>query len=235
MLVTLTIVRYKKIFIPFAFLSMAVFRLPLWLNKKIKFYKLMGSGKNGSFDKVPDLQQWAILSVTDSQELYPKEESTVPSILGKFIRVWFTILNCEVYTMYLQPIEGHGTWDTKQVFGALPRKSDYEGRIAVLTRATIRLSKLRYFWQNVASVADRMNQTEGFKTSFGIGEIPWIKQATFSVWENKNAMLNFAYGMKEHQAVIQKTHQQNWYSEDMFTRFIILSHIGTVKGIDPLI
>ncbi|MEO5944942.1 MAG: spheroidene monooxygenase, partial [Ferruginibacter sp.] len=63
MQVSLTIIRYRKIFVPFAFFAMAIFRLPLWLNKNISFYKLMGSGKNGTFDKTPDLQQWAILTV----------------------------------------------------------------------------------------------------------------------------------------------------------------------------
>ena len=62
MIVSLTIIRYKKIFIPFALLAMASHRLPLWLNKEISVYKLMGSGKkarlvemggnNGSMFKV---------------------------------------------------------------------------------------------------------------------------------------------------------------------------------------
>ena len=60
---SLTILKYKSRYIPFAFLSMAIFHIPLFFNRKISFYKLMGTGKNGTFDKVPDFNQWAILCV----------------------------------------------------------------------------------------------------------------------------------------------------------------------------
>ena len=104
----------------------------------------------------------------------------------------------------------------------------------MLTRATIRMNKLKYFWQNVAPVADKMNVAKGFLFSVGVGEIPWIKQATFSVWQSREDMKAFAYGMKEHAAVIQKTRKENWYSEDMFVRFIIVNVSGTIGGKSPL-
>ncbi len=235
MQVSLTIIRYRKIYIPVAFLAMAIFRLPLFLNKNISFFKLMGSGKNGTFDKTPDLQQWAILSVQHEAPAFLniKEGTDLPGELNKklygfFIAKWFTVFNCKNMTLLLEPIEGHGCWDGKKVFGELPSKSDYEGQIAILTRATIHINKLKFFWQNVAPVAATMRNAKGFIQSFGIGEIPWIKQATFSIWQSKADMKAFAYGMKEHQEVIQKTRQQQWYSEDMFTRFKILKTVGSL-------
>ncbi|WP_026775482.1 hypothetical protein [Polaribacter sp. Hel_I_88] len=215
---TLIIVKYKPIFAIFGFLSMAIFRIPLFFNKNIQFYKLMGTGKNGTFDKVPDLSQWSIL-VTYNDEV------TLEAQFGGFILKWFDLF-CKKQTIYiLQPIEGHGFWDQKKVFGELPPTTDYEGQIAVLTRATIRLNKLRYFWENVAPIASQMVTADGFITSYGVGEIPWVKQATFSIWESKAAMKKFAYRMPQHKAVIQKTRKQNWYSEDMFTRFIVKQKI----------
>lgn len=82
---------------------------------------------------------------------------------------------------------------------------DYDGPIAVLTRATIRLSKLNSFWKNVDGVAQQMAGAHGLITSIGIGEVPFIKQATFSIWENKELMKAFAYQMHQHQDVIKKT------------------------------
>ncbi|MEP6712328.1 MAG: spheroidene monooxygenase [Ferruginibacter sp.] len=234
MQVFLTIIRYRKIYIPFAIFAMAIHRLPLLFNRNISFFKLMGSGKNGTFDKTPDLQQWAILSVQSSKLNVESFDNNVASfhknLYGSFITKWFSFFGCETFTLLLQPIEGHGTWDGKKVFGELPPKTEYEGMIAILTRATIRVNKLKYFWQNVAAVANRMAGSKGFITSFGIGEIPWIKQATFSIWQSKEDMKAFAYGMKAHADVIQKTRQQQWYSEDMFTRFKITGSIGTIKG-----
>jgi hypothetical protein len=241
MQVSLTIIRYKKILVPFALLAMAVFRLPLWFNKNVSFYKLMGSGKNGSFDKTPDWQQWAILMGRNQESLVRSAESELGRSdlfnkrwLGSFIAKWLSFFNCETYTLLLEPLESHGLWDGKKVFGELPAKSDYEGPIAVMTRATIRLNKLKYFWENVAPVASQMDTAKGFLFSAGVGEIPWIKQATFSVWQSKEDMKAFAYGMKAHTEVIQKTRKQNWYSEDMFTRFKITGINGTLKGKNPL-
>jgi hypothetical protein len=239
MTATLTIIRYRKRYIFFAFLAMAFFRLPLWFNKRCQFWKLMGSGKNGSFDKKPDLQQWAILSVSNLnfkhvQLKHYSGELLLQKLYGHFISRWIDFFNCETMTYLLESIEGHGLWDGKQVFGDLPHKSEYDGQIAILTRATIRFSKLKQFWSSVDAAANSMAGTDGFITSYGIGEIPLVKQATCSVWQNKEALRSFAYASKDHVEVIKKTRQENWYSEDMFVRFKITACIGTVNGINPL-
>ena len=236
MIATLTILRYRRRFIPFALLSMMLFRLPLWLNKRVSFYKLLGSGRNGTFDKRPDWQQWGILAVGSTKLVVGSTESVnmmgknlYKHLYGSFIGGWIKLFRCEVWTIFLEPIEGHGLWDGKKVFGELPPQSEYDGKIAILTRATIRLSRLKNFWANVNSVADQMANAKGLISSLGIGEMPWIKQATFSIWENKAAMKAFAYQMREHQEVIRKTRAEKWYREDMFVRFKILQVVGTIR------
>ncbi len=196
----------------------------------------MGSGRNGTFDKTPDLQQWAVLTVYAGLDIpaLTGEKHLQQQLYGRFITKWLSFFCCETFTLLLHPIEGHGTWDGKKAFGDLPAKSTHEGRLAVLTRANIRLNKIKFFWQHVAPVADKMLTAKGFVVSFGIGEVPWKKQATFSVWESKEDMKAFAYATKEHADVIRRTRSQKWYSEDMFTRFTILYHSGTIRGNDPL-
>lgn len=173
----------------------------------------MGSGKNGTFDIHPDLNQWALLFTTD--DIHIKAPS--------FIYKYWSFFRCHTTEFLLQPIEGFGFWEGKKVFGELPKQTNYNGRIAVLTRATIRLNRLKKFWKTVDSVANKMPSAKGLLISYGIGEIPWIKQATFSVWENKDAMKNFAYAMNEHIEVIRKTRNENWYKEELFVRFRIIS------------
>jgi heme-degrading monooxygenase HmoA len=227
-MVALTIFRYKKRYIPFAFLSMALFRIPLIFKKDIKFWKLMGSGKNGTFDKTPDLQQWALL--INNEELIIDnvlKGNFIRFLYGSFIASWVNLFKPKITTYLLEPVEGHGLWDGKKVFGDLPPKSDYEGKIVILTRATIRLTKLSSFWKNVDGVASQMAGAKGFIKSYGIGEVPWIKQATVSIWESKEDMKNFAYKMHQHADVIKKTRQEKWYSEDMFVRFKLLDTIAT--------
>lgn len=231
----LTVVRYPKWLAWGGFFSMAYFRLPLLLNRKVRFYKLLGCGKNGTFDKVPDLRQWAIIVVTDNNDLFRQNSGfNYKSLYGKFIANWWKIFGCTIWTLALEPIEGHGLWNGKEVFGVLPRTSGYDGLIAVLTRATIRINRLQHFWKHVNSVARHMSSADGFITSLGIGEVPWVKQATFSIWQNKESLKNFAYKMHDHTEVIKKTRQEKWYSEDMFVRFKILASYGSLDGADPL-
>lgn len=185
----------------------------------------MGCGKNGSFDKYPDWRQWALLTVHHSIHNQPQQP-----IIPAFITRWWDLFGCEKWTILLQPIEGHGFWDGKLAFGNLPKQSDYSGVICILTRATIRISKLGRFWSHVNGIAQKMKEAEGFIGSVGIGEMPLFKQATFSIWTSKDAMKQFAYKMKDHAEVIKKTHQEKWYSEDMFIRFQPISSTGTLNG-----
>jgi len=231
MICFLTIVRYPAGKGFAGFLSMALFRLPLSFCKPVSFYKLMGCGKNGSFDIQPDWRQWALLTVhpnPDTPDTRPLFEKQTP----QFIQRWWKFFGVEQFTIALEPIEGHGTWDHQHCFGHLPKQTDYSGKICILTRATIRLNRLTHFWKAVDPVANTMAGVDGFISSVGIGEVPFIKQATFSIWENRNAMKAFAYQMKEHQSVIQKTHRENWYSEEMFVRFKPLNSWGSVNGLD---
>jgi hypothetical protein len=186
----------------------------------------MGSGKNGTFDKTPDLHQWAILGVYDEKHFEPHSKLNQHGFLekayGSFIARWIQFFAKENHTYLLEPIEGHGVWNKKEVFGSLPKNTAYEGEIAVMTRATIRLSKLGRFWKHVPQAAAEMANAIGFIKSYGVGEWPWIKQATFSVWKSKADMRTFAYKQHFHKDVIRKTHDENWYSEEMFVRFKIL-------------
>jgi hypothetical protein len=238
MRVSLTIIRYRKRFVPFAFVAMALWRLPLWRSRRNSFYKLMGSGRNGTFDKTPDLQQWGIITsmkgMEHAGEDFLRQPDYIYHLYGSFIATWLRFFGCEVWTVLLEPTEGHGKWDGKEPFGKLPKQGNDTGPVAVLTRATIRISRLTQFWKHVDGVASRMADSAGFITSLGVGEVPWIKQATFSVWQSREAMRNFAYKMKEHADVVKKTHQEKWYSEDMFVRFNIIASTGTINNHNPL-
>jgi hypothetical protein len=236
MYAVLTIIRYKKRFIYFALLAMAIHRLPLLFRKNIHFSKTLGCGKGGTFSKTPDWQQWGLLVVMNDEELtnINDQKELQQKAYGNFIRGWWKFFGCETWTVLLQPIEAHGSWDGKQAFGPLPAKSDYEGRIAVLTRATIRPSKRSRFWEHVEAVSNDMRKADGFRFSVGIGESPWLRQATFSIWDSKEQMKQFAYKMPRHTDVIQKTRKENWYSEDMFVRFKVLKSWGTIEDVAPL-
>ena len=215
---------------------MALFRPPLALNRTMDFFKLMGCGKNGSFDLKPDWQQYAIFSVINAQ--HPGSindyDTWKKNHYGSFINGFWNFTRAETLSFVLAPISSHGFWDGKKIFPDSYNNGSSEGPIAVLTRATIRPSKARAFWKNVSPVQNKMKDARGLIFSVSIGELPVIRQATFSIWESEEAMKGFAYQMQEHRDVIRKTRDLNWYSEEMFTRFRIISSAGSLNGINPL-
>ncbi len=206
---------------------MAIHRLPLYFTKGCTFWKLLGCGKNGTFDINPDYQQWGLMAVWNSESDFKEFKKS------SFISKWWNLFCEEQYTIYLEPTESHGKWSGKEPFGN-PKIKTHDGRVGVLTRATIRPTKLKGFWQNVPKVASIMGKSKGFITSIGVGEAPFFMQATFSVWESLEDVKKFAYKDQEHAEVIRLTRQENWYSEELFARFKILKTEGKLNGIDPL-
>jgi hypothetical protein len=228
----LVVIRYPKLFSFFGFLSMALFHLPLAMNKNIAFYKLMGTGKNGSFDIWPDLSQWSVMvfykkekySTTDFQKLTQK-------ILGGFIFNWLRFFKAETRFFHLEPYAGHGTWDNRSFIAQRKTTEEPVGKIAVLTRATISIKGLIPFWKAVPSTSLNLNQQPGFIYSIGIGEVPLIKQATFSIWSTESHMKAYAYQMRAHQEVIRRTRTEKWYAEEMFLRFKLLEEYSNQKSL----
>ncbi|MBX3252630.1 MAG: spheroidene monooxygenase [Chitinophagaceae bacterium] len=225
---SLTIIRYPKRYIFFALLAMAIHRFPLLLNKKIHFWKLLGCGRGGGFSKKPDWQQWAILVVREKQDMPDTQTGMLKMLYGSFIAGWYKCWKCETHSFLLEPVSGHGAWDRKPAFGILPASIEHEGRIAVLTRATIRFNKLKRFWAHVEDTSALVSKAPGLEYSVSIGEIPFVKQATFSIWNSMEDMKAFAYATR-HVDIVQKTRSEKWYGEEMFVRFRVLAIYKDLK------
>lgn len=231
-MVCLQIIRFPKIFVPIAFISMAIHRLPLSLNKHISFWKLMGSGKGGTFSKEPDWQQWSILTVWENEIALKNYLNS--GFIFKFNK-WFAN---EQLILHLQPIAGHGLWDGGNPFKINEKETKsktYHGPIGIITRASIRLNKAKDFWNAVPDVEKLMNISPGYIFSVGVGEIPYFRQATFSIWDSLESAKNFAYQSREHREVIDRTRKEDWYSEELFMRFNLIDISGTLHGKKPAI
>lgn len=233
--VFLTITRYSKWSAIFGFFSMAFFKMAIWLNKDIRFHKLMGTGINGEFSIRPDWKQWVIFSVHHEQHANRDDVNVlVNELYGQFVAWYLRSFAKESVVICLNPIKGHGTWDGHTLFEYNDMKEQTETPIAVITRASIRLNRVRAFWKHVPIVAEAMKQAEGLLFTFSIGEMPWLKQATFSIWKNTQSMQTFAYKQTAHKEIIRKTHQGKWYSEEMFIRFQIQFINGNYTPLEPL-
>ncbi|TCO22427.1 spheroidene monooxygenase [Pedobacter psychrotolerans] len=224
MIAALTITKFRRYGIPFAFLGMAILRLPLWLNRNCKFWKLMGSGKDAQVDLPPDFKHWAIITTWDN------EEDCDEFYASSFPIKWFRFFGYEEFTILLKALSSHGLWSGKEPFKSIENTKLDQGKIAVITRAKIHFSKLKEFKSNIKRAADQMRISEGFILSAGVGENPFLDQATFSIWENAAYMKNYAYKSFDHADIIKLTRERQWYSEDLFARFEILKMEGVFNG-----
>lgn len=227
MIVSLTIVRYRKAFIPFALLAMAVHRLAMRFQAGCSFYKLLGCGKAGdAFSTKPDWQQWAIFACWDDRQAFDSFYE------GSSIAKWWRFFRTEKWTILCRPLQSHGKWGGKEPLINEPIK-DYAGPVVVLTRARIRLKRFRAFWKSVDPVAARLERAPGRAFNVPIGQ-SYRLPATFSVWDSVENMKAFAYTPGAHMDVMKKAHDEGWFSEDLFARFKPIAVLGTLHNADPL-
>jgi hypothetical protein len=191
------------------------------LLKKVEgltFSKLLGSGGKQGFGILPNWGLYGLLCVWESPSAAHDFFSHHPIFLE------FKSKSVSYQHIFLNSLSSHGKWDGQEPFANPKQKT--EGKIAVITRAKIKLSKLWQFWRFVRSASMDMRGKDGLIFSIGIGELPLIRQATFSIWESTEKMTQYAYKSQQHKQVIQKTREQGWYSEELFARFAVVGTEG---------
>lgn len=191
----------------------------------LTFCKLMGTGSGKTFTvRDADLHHWCVLSVWETPE------ESLAYLSSKPARQWQKIAISQA-SLELEPLSAKGTWAKKTPFGnPVPQK--WDGLTAALTRAAIKPRWWREFWRSVPPVSQDLNASAGLITSLGIGEAPIGLQGTFSIWESNESITAFSSKQKPHAAVIARTHETGWYSEELFARFKVTKMSGSFAGID---
>jgi len=204
--------------LPIAILHMALDRITLRRNKKVTFFKSLGSGKGETFTpKDADAKRWGLLVVIDSTEVDTFDASPL-------ISSWRKISTAE-YRAVLQPISSHGLWSKRKPFDE-NQISNWQGPVAAITRARIKWAMNQKFWRAVPPVTVSLKSSPGLLSAIGIGEAPIGLQGTFSRWESGAALRTFAYQGQAHIAAIQATKDLDWYAEELFARFAIIEEHG---------
>jgi len=181
--------------------------------KGLQFYKLMGSGKQDGFNPLPDWSTYCLLMTWEDEsqaEDFIQHSKLFASYRKRAEKIW---------TIYMKNILARGRWSGRNPFEPHGDLDTGILKLAVITRATIRLSKLRSFWKYVPTSSLPLAGNKGLIYTKGIGEVPVLQMATFSLWEDEQSLKNFAYNSKEHHQAILKTRELDWYSEELFSRF----------------
>ena len=179
----------------------------------VTFAKLMGTGTGKTFTPSDsDLHQWAILFVADDLEVVES---------SSFIRAWEKRANNN-QKLELNPVSSHGKWSRREPFtiSTAPRTG---GPVVAITRARLKWSQAIRFWRSIPPVVEDLHKAGGLLYSIGIGEAPIGLQGTLSIWSSERALRDFSYKNAPHRRAIEDTAKFNWYSEELFARFDLVS------------
>jgi hypothetical protein len=202
---------------------MARDRRPVRRLPGVRFAKLLGTGSATTFTpRDADSRHWGVLTCWDD-EAGPQRLADSPVAAG------WDRMAAESATWLMRPLTSKGRWAGHEPFGT-PTPARWDGPVAAITRGRIKPRHWRAFWAAVPPVALDVREGGGLTFALGIGEAPVGLQGTFSTWADGAALTDFAYRRSPHQAVITQTHQRDWYSEELFARFALLSAEGTHAG-----
>jgi hypothetical protein len=179
----------------------------------LQFQKFLGSGSVQGFGIWPNFGLYGILNVWDN------EQCAEQFLKNNLVFKAYEKHAVAVQTVFLRNSMVHGSWD-----GSAPFKPgvdfDPNAALAVITRATIRKKYLWHFWKDVPAVSKDVENKPGLVFAIGIGELPLVQQATFSMWSSGRQMMDYVYRRPDHSAMIKKTRELGWYKEELFARFV---------------
>ncbi len=205
---------------------MAFARPALRRTPDLRFWKLLGSGRG--FGPQPDFSRYALLTTWPSLEAARRFQDASP-IMRRFRR-----RAEETWTLYMRPIRAHGAWSGVNPFTPQDIDTDVDGPLAILTRAAIRWRALTRFWAHAWATERALDNAPGLLFAIGIGEVPIVRQATFSLWRDAAAAHAYAYRAIAHAEVIRRTRAEGWYAEELFARFAPISAVGSWNGVELL-
>ncbi len=188
------------------------------------FYKLMGTGKGNGFNPWPDFSTYALVQVWES------EKHAHHFFRSSEIMNMYENHSTERWTLLMRTIRANGLWSGQNPFEPSEDLDSKIPYLAVITRATIRTSKLLPFWRYVPTSEKPIERNAGLMYTKGVGEVPLLQMATFSLWENEESLKAFAYQSTEHAKAIKLTRELNWFSEELFSRFQPYESYGTWGG-----
>lgn len=223
---TFTLMRFNDTARWWMLAQMGLARPILQRTAGLRFWKLLGAGHGSGFSLRPDWNCYGVIGVWDSQDAsqdFLHRSAWMHAVRRRAIEIW---------TAYLHPTQSRGLWSGINPFAPAAAQPS-AGPVIVLTRATIRLSKLRAFWAAVPGTSQALDGHAGLVLSVGVGEAPFGRQATFSIWRDEAAIRAYARREQAHADVVRRTRDEGWYAEELFARFVAAGSEGTWAGGDP--
>ncbi len=226
--VSLSLYRFDRLAaLAWAFWMMGAARLQLSRMSGLEFWKLCGSGTGEGFTPSLGSGVFAILCV------WPDHRVARARVRTERIFRLYRARSAEHWTIYLAPVSARGAWSGVSPF--VPASCERGGPLAALTRATLRPRHVFRFWKRTPAISRVIGGDPNVAFKIGIGEFPFLRQVTFSVWPNREAMAAFARAPGgPHAGAIRAVRDGNWFQEELYARFRILGDSGSWHGESPI-
>ncbi len=187
----------------------------------LRFRKVLGSGYEGGFGLRPSFTRHGVMA------FFADEACARAFLAGRFVE-GYRRHAAELFCAVLTPVSSRGSWNDFTL--DLPAQTlPADMPVAALTRGSINPLRAPLFWSKAAPAQAAVEHAPGCQLAVGLGEAPFLRQATFSLWDSVAAM--DAYARRgAHLAAIKASHQQGFFTESMFVRFVPRHVHGTWKG-----
>ena len=187
----------------------------------LRFVKVLGSGRGGGFGTTPSATIQGLFCVFDDAA----SADAFVSPTGPF-QAWRARAR-ECFTVKLRAYSVRGSWAGMRP--AIGAAAPGDGPIAALTRASIRPTRARRFWRMEPQAELELEVAHGCLLATGVGEAPYLRQATFTLWDSVASMDAYAR-TGAHLAAIRASAQGAFFSESMFVRFVPEGAQGSWRG-----
>ena len=200
--------------------------------------KVMGSGHGGGFSLRPSATHQGLICTFSHLDLGLKflDSPAVQAYRSRARECWTGVLSVK---------SARGHWDKQAWQASSPQalgvSSEHAqqglgldglpntGPFAVLTRASIVPTKAMAFWRYAPAAQADLGQAPGCLLAMGLGEAPLVRQCTFSLWQDTDAMLQYAR-QGAHQVASAAAYKHQFFSESLFVRMQVLQMAGIWQG-----
>ncbi len=187
----------------------------------LQFCKVLGSGFNGGFSTKPSLTKQGFFCIFDTAHNAALFEDS------PLLKTYQDHAH-EFFLASVQAYSSRGSWSGFSM-SCTNTNPPVNAPIASLTRASIKPSKAMQFWAKAKPAEDAIKLASGKILTAGVGEAPYFRQATFTIWDDAQSLEQYAQ-QGAHLSAIKAAYGQSYFSESMFTRFRVLKAQGTWQG-----
>jgi hypothetical protein len=217
----LLLVRWRAAALPWGLSRLVRGESALGAVPGLRFARVLGSGRRGGFGLAPSFERQGLIGFFD-------DEASARAFAERSasLRVYREHASEHLLAL-LRAVACRGSWGGQSL--AVTAAAGAGGPVASLTRAAIRPRHAARFWRHSPPAQAGVAQAPGCRLAVGLGEAPLLRQATFSLWDDTEAMLAYAqHGA--HQRAARAAWGEGHFSEWMFTRFVPVSARGSWNG-----